>query len=359
MIKIASVEDVKLINSFQSVRKQLLNERFADRMEKPLAYWALPNDRRLPLAFLGRILKDLLNTPFEDLSATPGIGQKKISSLVKLLARATKDQPPTIPFGISENTGKRETGVGEKSKFASRNGFDPSIVSEAMWSQWRETVRAHGAGNELMGRLAPSLEELPTVIWRTPLEQYVDKTLGEIRDLRTHGEKRIRVIMEVFFTVHQTLSLSPPESHLTVRLVPKFVGSIEKWVESALNSRELPTPDEVKQHLAVPLLKQLEADSSATVVRLAESRLGINTPAQSVRNQSKRMGVTRARVYQLLEECGNVMSVRWPEGVALLEPLIKKLAVERDAETDDKLFRATLDLFFPRETLSEDNDAGQ
>src|ERR1700709_720363 len=106
MIKIASVEDVKLVNSFQSVRKQLLDDRFADRMEKPLAYWALPNDRRLPLAFLGRTLKDLLSTPFEDLTATPGIGQKKISSLVKLLARATKDQPPTVPFGISDHPSK-------------------------------------------------------------------------------------------------------------------------------------------------------------------------------------------------------------------------------------------------------------
>ena len=83
--KVTSAEDYKIVSSFQSVRKTLLDEKFADRLEKPLAYWAMPNDRRLPLAFLGRTIKDLLATPFEELSATPGIGQKKISSLVKLL----------------------------------------------------------------------------------------------------------------------------------------------------------------------------------------------------------------------------------------------------------------------------------
>src|SRR6476660_10616265 len=102
MNKVTSVEDYKIVSSFQSLRKTLLDDKFADRLEKPLAYWALPNDRRLPLAFLGRTIKDLLATPFEELSATPGIGQKKITSLVKLLSRATKDQPPAVPIGLTE-----------------------------------------------------------------------------------------------------------------------------------------------------------------------------------------------------------------------------------------------------------------
>ena len=61
--KVTSAEDYKIVSSFQSLRKTLLEEKFADRLEKPLAYWAMPNDRRLPLAFLGRTIKDLLDTP--------------------------------------------------------------------------------------------------------------------------------------------------------------------------------------------------------------------------------------------------------------------------------------------------------
>src|SRR3972149_4393933 len=135
--KVSTVEDYKIVSSFQAVRKQLLEQKFADRLEKPLAYWALPNDRRLPLAFMGRTIKDLLATPFDELSATPGIGQKKITSLVKLLNRATKDHPPGVPISDAEVAeGKR----GERSKRNGR-GFDPAIVSEALWAQWRETVR--------------------------------------------------------------------------------------------------------------------------------------------------------------------------------------------------------------------------
>ena len=109
------MEDYKIVSSFQSLRKTLLDDKFADRLEKPLAYWALPNDRRLPLAFLGRTIKDLLATPFEELSATPGIGQKKISSLVKLLSRATKDHPPAVPFGL-ERIERAEEGAPPKSR---------------------------------------------------------------------------------------------------------------------------------------------------------------------------------------------------------------------------------------------------
>src|SRR5262249_38588513 len=98
--KSAAVETYRLSSSFDAVRKVLLESRFADGLPKPLAYWALPNDRRLPLAFPGRTLDDLLATPFEQLSATPGIGQKKITSLVRLLHRATRDEPPAVPFGF-------------------------------------------------------------------------------------------------------------------------------------------------------------------------------------------------------------------------------------------------------------------
>src|SRR4029079_8031849 len=142
--RVTSAEDYKIVSSFQTVRKTLLDEKFADRLEKPLAYWAMPNDRRLPLAFLGRTIKDLLETPFDELSATPGIGQKKISSLVKLLSRATKDHPPEVPIGDADlpADGRKPP----ESTSCQAAGFDPSIVSEALWSQWRETVQKHGVG---------------------------------------------------------------------------------------------------------------------------------------------------------------------------------------------------------------------
>ncbi len=352
--KVTSVEDYKIVSSFQSLRKTLLDDRFADRLEKPLAYSALPNDRRLPLAFLGRTIKDLLATPFEELSATPGIGQKKISSLVKLLSRATKDQPPAVPFGLNELSEKK-TAAAERPRRATSE-FDPSIVSEALWSQWQQTVLERGVGNEKLGRLAPTLQALPTVIWHTPLQHYATHTVAEIRQFKTHGEKRVRVVLEVFYIVHEMLSPAGSSSHLSLRIVPKFVLPIEAWIAEVIARLGAVSADELRESLVVPLLNQILVDAGSTIHELSEGRLGITGGAQSVRQQAKRMGVTRARVYQLLEDCSRVMEVRWPEGEHYFGRLEARLQADGSPAEALRLFRATRDLFFPGKNRLSDED---
>lgn len=355
--KVTSVEDYKIVSSFQTLRKTLLDDKFADRLEKPLAYWALPNDRRLPLAFLGRTIKDLLATPFEELSATPGIGQKKISSLVKLLSRATKDHPPAVPFGMNELNEAKKQAVAEEPVAHKDATFDPSIVSEALWSQWQQTVIERGLGRERLGRLAPTLQALPTVIWHTPLEFYSTHTVAEIRQLKTHGEKRVRVVLEVFYLVHEMLSTAGTCSHLSVRLMPKFIGPIEGWLTRAIAAEGVPSLDEIREHLTVPLLDQILVDAGETIHELSVGRLGIDGPPQSVRQQAKQKNVTRARVYQLLEDCARVMDVRWPEGQQLLAQLEAKLQAEGAGADELKLFRATRELFYPgKHQLVEDDE---
>jgi hypothetical protein len=346
MNKATTVEEFKLVSSFESLRKTLLQERYSDRLEKPLAFWALPSDRRLPLAFLGRTIGTLLNTPFAELNATPGIGQKKISSLIKLLARATRDEPPAVPFGVSDSEPER---VETKQREELPAGFDPMCVSEALWVQWRDTVRRMDLGYEKLGRLAPALQELPTVIWHTTLDTYVDRTLDEIRNLKTHGEKRIRVVLEVFCVVHQMLVDAGSQDHLAVRLAPKFIVPIENWIRRWMDQPGVPTEEEISRYLTGPLMEQLSVDAGETVIQLAKGRLGLDGPAQSVRTQSRRMGVTRARVYQLLDDCSKIMSVRWPEGQAQLRALAEKFRTENtDGKVDLKLFESTVELFFPR-----------
>ena len=198
--KSASVEELQVISRFEGLRKILLSEQYADHLKKPLAYWALPTDRRLPLAFLGRTLEDLLQTPFSELSNTPGIGQKKICSFVKLLARAANTDPSELPTDIIPLPDK-ETEVAD-GKGESADGFSPASVSEVVWGQWRASVIKHGLGDEKLGRFAPTLRNMTRVIWNTPLEAYTQFNLGEIRSMKTHGEKRVRAILEVFHSVH-------------------------------------------------------------------------------------------------------------------------------------------------------------
>ena len=354
--KVTSAEDYKIVSSFQSVRKTLLDEKFADRMERPLAYWAMPNDRRLPLAFLGRTIKDLLDTPFEELSATAGIGQKKISSLVKLLSRATKDHPPAVPFGMNDLAEtKRPVDKPKKAKVA----FDPSLVSEALWTQWLETVRKHDIGREKLGRLAPSLLALPTVIWHTPLDYYMQHSVSEIRQLKTHGEKRVRVVLEVFYIAHEILADAGTDKHVAIRFVPKFILPLERWIAECLSRPDVPPIEEIRDKLTVPLLNQLKIDAGDTIYGLSAGRLGINGDPQSVRNQSRHMGVTRARVYQLLEDCARVMEVRWPEGKSLLAKLTAKFRADAKPEDDLTQFHATVELFYPGKKGLADEDLAE
>ena len=350
MAKHTSVEDFQLLSSFEEVRKTLLDQRFADRLERPLAYWALPNDRRLPLAFLGRTLGELLNSTFEDLSNTPGIGQKKITSLVKLLHRATSDQPPTVPFGVEEVVTHTPSTNGKAS-------FNPAIVSEALWSQWRETIRRHNVGSEKLGRVAATLQTLPTVIWHTPLSKYLNYTVTEIRALRTHGEKRVRAVLEIFHDLHETLSGAGEPEHLSLRLTPKFVPQVEEWIADVLTHPGIPTTEEFREKLVEPLLNQLGTDAGEVVRQLAEGRLGLSSAPQSVRQQARKLGVTRARIYQLLDDCSKVADVRWPEGKLQLDAMSLKFAAEGASPDKLQLFEALRELLYPTKHV-EAEEAG-
>jgi len=349
--KSSTVETYQLASSFEVVRDTLMQSRFTDRMEKPLAFWALPNDRRLPLAFLGRTLKELLTTPFEQLSATPGIGQKKIASLVKLLHRATRDEPPAIPF--SGDDMPRDRLARRKPELAS-DRFDPALVSEVLWAQWCETVRRHQVAELKLGRLTPSLQLMPTVIWHNALGDYLDYTVGQIRSLKTYGEKRVRVILEVFHVAHQALAQASP--HLSIQLQPRFIAPIQEWVTHQLAAGEAIPLADVQTHVIVPMLGQLLTDGGDVIHRLAEGRLGIKGEPQSVRSQARRMSVTRARVYQLLDECGKIMGVRWPEGKRIFEQLSERLTGMNGTGHDSlALVKAASALFYPEKNVPLDD----
>ncbi len=336
-----SAGEYLLVGDFHALRKRLLQDEFADRLDKPLVYWALPSDRRLPLAFLGRTLSDLLDTPFEELLGTPGVGQKKIASLIMLLTRATK----FMPLHDAGITDPAESDVADQRAGTAAATFDPSIVSEALWAEWRATVKRHGLEPLKLGRIAPTLQALPTVIWHTPVGEYVDRSLTKIRQLKTHGEKRVRAILEVFWVMNETLANATRHCHVDVDLVPCFVRPVELWIRTAAEAAELPDVAQLRTSLVEPLLAQIQVDVGSTVCALATNRLGVDGRRLSVRQQAKDMSVTRARVYQLLEECGKVMAVRWPEGKYLLMPLAERFQKAGGAAAE--LFRATVDLFYP------------
>jgi hypothetical protein len=344
-----SVAELQIVGRFESLRRLLLSDEYADHWDKSLAYWALPNDRRLPLAFLGRTLRDLLSTPLAELSATPGIGRKKLSSFVVLLARAANTDPAELPTEILDPQGT-DAPHELNGKPADANGFDPTNISEVTWAQWRTSVARHGLARESLGRFAPSLKSVTRVIWNTPLGAYTSSTLAEIRGMRTYGEKRIRAILETFHAVHTLVAGMGTQEHLVVRILPRTIDQVEEWAGRVLQRPGIPPQEEIFSCFISLLLAQVRIDATQQIATLAENRLGVGCPITSVRQAARTMGLTRARVYQLLNEINDIMRVRWPMGRHQSYELRAKFQAEAaasDQSPDLRQFYAAIELFYP------------
>ena len=350
--KPASVEEYKIASRFESLRKILKSEEYSHHLEKPLAYWALPTDRRLPLVLLGRTLRDLLDVPFAELAATPGIGQKKTRSLVGLLARAANTDPEDL---IMDEVKPAANDPEYQKEAAPSKNFDPSTVSEVVWAQWRATVVKHGLEHETLGRLAPSLRNMTRVSWNTPLGEFTNFTLAEIKSRKTHGEKRIHTLLEVFHGLHNLMSEMGQEQHLVVRVCPHRIDAVQQWVARAMQATEVPGEAEILDNFIKPLLDQLHIDATEQVANLGDGRVGLRGPITSVREVARVMGLTRARVYQLLNEINDIMQVRWPSGRMEVYELLEKLQVDAAVAgttvggTTEQLnqFQAAAELFYP------------
>ncbi len=339
-----SVVDYKLLSRFEHVRDKLLAEKPADVLDRPLAFWTVPNDRRLPLAFMGRSIRNILTTPFEELYSTAGVGQKKIAGLVDLLNRVATARMPDDPLTPASSSNKRNSAE----PLPGDAGFDPSGVSESDWQRWRSAVSRHGLEHQVLGRFAASLQDLPRVVWNTPLSQYVDLSLSDIRCLKTHGEKRVRVVVEVFGSLHRILGSGQPVSFLVTRIRPRFIESLEAWILQTLEKPLLPEASEIRSEFIEPLMKQVRVDAGDHIYRLADGRLGLSGKNSSVKQTAKKLNLTRARVYQLLNEVGAILQVRWPEGAALVGELRNRVQTEAMAYHDLEMFYTACDLFFPQ-----------
>ena len=277
----SSVEEYKLETAYHHWRDMLRSAEHVEKLEQSLAYWALPSDRGLPLAFLSSSLGELLNRSFEELMGTSGVGQRKMASLMTLLERAATTE---LPGGVApqpEPTSAVELNLDEEVD------LEPANVSEAHWSAWRETIQSHGLGDEPLGRLAPSLQNLPTVIWNTPLNFYAERSLAEIRNMKTHGEKRVKAVVEVFGLVHRAVGKMSPQTALAVRLGPSFVRPLEHWLLAVLGDGPAPTLEEIRTQLAQPMIDQIQLDLGEAVGQLSAERLGLNGPPISATRRSK------------------------------------------------------------------------
>jgi hypothetical protein len=338
------VTDFQLLLRFDSVRKQLLEPRCVDCLDRQAVYYAVASDRHLPLALIRRPIRELLETPLEQLQSVPGIGPKKLEILIDLLQRAAA----MSQAGPSETAAlelPRAAGAPE-SNFADQ-------CSEAAWEQCRATIRRHHLDRETLGRFAQSLRRLPRTLWMTRFAEYMDQSLAEIRDRKNHGEKRVAAIVEICAKLHQLLLRVDDQPHLSVHLLPRFVTNLERWLALRMEQETPPTVEEIDAAFVAPLLEQLEIDGGELCAELLRDRL--SPTRRGLGHAARQLGLARGRAYELLAETQTIFEVRWPEGRSLAGRFLDKM--ERQAEDSEatKRFAAAAGLFFrglPRQVKS-------
>lgn len=354
--KTPPVVDYGLLVRFQKLRSDLLNEESVERLAMPLAYWALPGDRRLPTVLMGRSLQELMSTTFEDLCATPGIGRKKLDMLLTLLQRAASEgrtsgeeaaRAPADPAAAGTAPAAAEAAATTPNEApASAPAFNPWSVSETTWSRWCARIRNNHLDGEPLGRYVRSLDDLPRVAWTVPLGNYTTLRLSDIRALKTHGTKRVRVIIETFAALQALLGEGLPQGHLVPRILPRFVQQMQEWCLCVLAGDTPPSSESLRQGLIDPLLQQIEIDGGEPLLRVAQARLGLSGPPSSVRQIAQKFCITRARIYQLMAELAESVELRWPHGRVYLTQVHDRFA-RRMAPEDARLLVATQELCFP------------
>lgn len=352
----------QLAASFFSVCETLSKVASEEHLETLLSDWVVPADRRLPQVFMNWTIRQLLATPFEQLSGTPGVGRKKIESLIHLLNRVAA--PPSHVQRTSMVAPVQGT-ISAAPVDANINPIDYFQVSETVWAEWRQRVIEYGLDQETLGRFAPSLQPLSRVIWHKPLGFYTPLTLAEIRAQKTYGEKRVRAVLEVFGALQSKLgsaksSADPFAQCPFAECQPQCIRGLNDWMRGAVSRDGRVSADEIRNSLVEPLVLQIEIDGGAALADLARHRLGFYGQVESVLRAARRLGYMRARVYQLLNEMASIVAVRWPEGIDLARRLDAKLRSRGDASTSLPPFEAARDLFFPelREELTPPASSG-
>jgi hypothetical protein len=341
------VPDYQLAHRFDEICRRLNAEAPPQQRQVPLGYWTVPKDRRLPRALLAHATSDIIQTSFARLADTPGIGVKKLATLVVLLERALS----AAQNGAAPNSQLIGSPVPQPIRALGSADFDAAAVTELEWAEWRESVKRHGLGRAPLGRFAISLQELPRVTWHKLLGDYADLTLQQLRKRKTHGEKRVRSVIEVFAMAHALLGGRPP-THLSVRIVPGFAMPVEAWLLAAAKRQAIGSVREVAQAFAQPLVHQLRHDAGDVVADIVEERLRLGPVEFSASKAATQRGLTRARVYQLLAESALVMSVRWPEGGNLVHVLRQRALSAKPLGRGASLFLSAADVFYPRRAVT-------
>lgn len=281
---------------------------FAETM---LSRWVRPDDRGIPAELVKRTVGSLIRADFNELIEIPGVGVTKLAKLMELLERVGST---ALPNGREER--------GEKAWLPATSGDENS--PDSLWSNDVHTIRNADVEDLPLGRMAPTLDELPRNLWLTSLSRFLVLSYDELHSIPYFGVRRISAVREVVSVVARRVRETAPGEGKRVWLVPLI-----QQAEAGLDRLDALTPDQRRHEILIPLFTQIGIDLGSRAVEVAGVLLGHEAVSAGKIlgiGRSDSVAISRPRMHQIREDIRLVFQVRWPEGGRRLEAGLDRIA---------------------------------
>ena len=327
--------DEEMQAEFDSMQQVLFTHTTHPLLNEELREFLEPGDRDIPTEFIGDSVREVLETPFARL-ARRWVDRRRVRCLLNLLSRAVvsirsltgcPDEDTSIP---NDSLRPRTTPV---SREISDDGKS--------WRTYCDIIHEHGLEWMKLGTVAACLRDLPRTLWDCPLADFTVLTLRKLAEMPAIGPKRLATVTAPVRSVALDLQGLPRSSNVRVKLIPGPLRGVHTWIQRVMESRVIPSVNDVATQLVRPLSCQLLHDLTAREAQIAIHRLRLD---ESIASSTLEVlasvhGITRERIRQLESWGPRVLQVRFPQGRFLLEALHGFLAETLKAHEQASMVR--------------------
>lgn len=295
----------------------LKNSSASNYGDIPLLRWVQPEDRGVPFALVRQPVGTLLNSSFEQLADTPGVGLRKLAMLIELLERVRESSCDGSTLAMNSN---RHPTMTSKQKTS-------SLSKRSQWLKDVAAIRRAGLEDVPLGRLAPSLIAIPRSLWETPLSRFTALEYESLFSIPYFGPRRIEsVISIVGDTAHiagQARGSDPLDELVLTPQIQKAQCYLGSWIQSG---KKL-IYEAVVRELVGTLMEQLAVDNGRRAVVVACHLLNVPLEREYATNGIDVCGIeemSRPRISQIKNDIYEIFKIRWPQRKDLLDAAIAK-----------------------------------
>lgn len=344
------VNDEAMQAEFDAMRQVLLAHATHPLLDEELREFLEPGDNDIPTEFLGNSVREVLEMPFVRV-AQRWVSRGRVRCLLNLVFRAVTSI-------------RSLTGCPDEDATNAEAALRPCTIPVARdinddgrsWRIWCDIIHEHGIEWMMLGTVAECLRDVPSTLWHRPLADFTVLTFRQLAELPSVGPKKLSTVLNPIRSLAVELQGLPRGPNVRMKFFPGPLRGVQSWIERVMESREVPSVNEVAIHLLRPLAWQLQHDLTEREARIAihRLRLGESAAMSTLEELAKVHGITRERIRQLESWGPRVLQLRFRQGRYLLEVLHRFLVASLKADEQASMVQQILGRCF-ESTLATTN----